>query len=352
MAVQTDHLMNLLLAYSASHRARLLAHPEPTERIGRFLDETVRSLHASLDNPVDAKSDSTLATAIMLSSYQIISPNPFHMSGLTWQTHLSAARKIILARGGAQGMHSRDKVSYFLVRWFAYLDLLGSLSGREIDEPFFSGKYWTNDDGDDEQEEFSVDCFFGFTGRCVSILAKIGELARQCEAEKRDFLEGPDGGMIVSMDSWSPTPSIQNQAMALQQELEDARGKASGHCSHTHHQGQHFRTGSPADEFDAEELLATNDAFHWAALVHLYRRVLNYRTHHPRVQNAVGQIVRSMLKVRQGGTAENCLLFPLFSAGCEAVEIRHREYTLKRMVEVEKSGLTQVSSFPLPLIQI
>lgn len=347
--------MNLLLAYSASHRARLLDHKEPTERIGRFLDETVRSLQASLDDPVAAKSDSTLATAIMLSSYQIISPNPFNMAGLniTWQTHLSAARKIILARGGAQGMHSRDKVSYFLVRWFAYLDLLGSLSGREIDEPFFSGKYWTNDDEEDEQEEFSVDCFFGFTGRCVSILAKIGELARQCEAEKREFLERSSmnpRGMLITRDadplqSWNPTSAIYTAAMALQQELEDARGKASGHCSHTHHHGQHFRTGSPSDEFDAVELLATNDAFHWAALVHLYRRVLNYPTHNPRVQNAVAQIVMAMLKVRQGGTAENCLLFPLFSAGCEAIEHRHREYTLKRMVEVEKSGLTQVRIF-------
>lgn len=349
MAVQTDHLMNLLLAYSASHRARLLDHKEPTERIGRFLDETVRSLHASLDDPTDAKSDSTLATAIMLSSYQIISPNPFHMNGLTWQTHLSAARRIILARGGAQGMHSRDKVSYFLVRWFAYLDLLGSLSGREIDEPFFSGKYWTNDDvEDDEQEEFSVDCFFGFTGRCVSILAKIGELARQCEREKRFLLDDPS---IISshgltyreqLELWSPSQSIKSQAMALQKELEDARGKASGHCSHTHHQGKHFQMGSPTDALDAGELLATNDAFHWAALVHLYRRVLNYPTMNPSVQNAVREIVNAMKNVRQGGTAENCLLFPLFSAGCEAMEDRHRDYTLQRMIEVEKSGLTQV----------
>lgn len=351
VAVQTDHLMNLLLAYSASHRARLLEHPEPTERIGRFLDETVRSLHSSLDNPEDAKSDSTLATAIMLSSYQIISPNPFSMSGLTWQTHLSAARKIILARGGAQGMHSRDKVSYFLVRWFAYLDLLGSLSGRDTEEPIFSGKYWTNDDGEGEAEEYAVDCFFGFTSRCVSILAKIGELARRCEQEKREYAESLGLALTnqamrdQSYDQWTPTPAIFQAAIILQRELEDARGKAVGNCTHSHHHHvglQHYRPGSPSDNFDTEELLAMNDSFHWAALIHLYRRVLNYHTQHPRVQQSVAQIVRSMGKVRPGGTAENCLLFPLFSAGCEAVEGGHREYTLKRMIEVEKSGLVQV----------
>ncbi|KAL7273129.1 hypothetical protein RUND412_004038 [Rhizina undulata] len=346
MAVETDHLMNLLLAYSASHRARLLGHPEPTERISRFIDETVRSLQVSLNHPDKGKSDATLATAIMLSSYQIISPAPFDLPGLTWQTHLSAARKIIMARGGASGMHSRDKVSYFLVRWFAYLDLLGSLSGRDNDEPLFSGKYWTNDDGD-ESEEYSVDCFFGFTSRGVSILAKIGELAKRCERERRSQMEQSEKLMRMNehdiqaqYDSWKPTPEVQREAMTLEGGLEEARTRAIGQCYHNHnHNGfANFRHSEGSDS----ELMATNDAFHWAALVHLYRRVLNHPTRHQRVQNAVAQIVRAMHKVRFGGTAENCLLFPLFSAGCEAIGENHREYTLKRLMEVEKSGLTQV----------
>lgn len=346
--------MNLLLAYSASHRARLLDRPEPTERIGQFLDETIQSLHASLGDPVGAKSDSTLATAIMLSSYQIISPNPLSIGGLTWQTHLSAARKIILSRGGAEGMHSRDKVSYFLVRWFAYLDLLGSLSGRDTEEPVFSGKYWTNDDGEDEAEEYLVDCFFGFTSRCVSILAKIGALARRVEVLKREYAgmqeyaEQPDRGLITPYggiaeriygeSGWTPDKAIFEEARALQLELEDARGKAVGRCTHTHHRGEEH-----SDPLDNMELLATNDSFHWAALIHLYRRVLNFPPTDKRVQTSVAQIVLAMAKVRQGGTAENCLLFPLFSAGCEALDPNHREYTRRRMVEVERSGLVQVS---------
>jgi len=343
VAVETDHLMNLLLAYSASHQARLLGRPEPTERIGGFIDETVRSLNVALNHPVGATSDASLATAIMLASYQIVSPNPFASSGLTWQLHLNAARRIIVSRGGAQSMHSGDTVSYFLVRWFAYLDLLGRLSGREIDEPVLSGsgKYWTNDN-EDERAEYAVDCFFGFTTRCVAILHSIGELARQCEQERKmNSMRSMSRGGRDQSGNWKPSQDVLMKARSLREELRESKEKSVGRCSHAHENGYDFHN---IEEFDEEELLATNDAFHWAAEIHLYRRVLGYASNHPDVQTAVGLIVEAMYKVKQGGTAENCLLFPLFTAGCEAIDYTHRDYTLQRMLEVEKTGLTQVEA--------
>lgn len=336
MAVETDHLMNLLLAYSASHRARLLEHPEPTERIGRFIDETVRSLNEALGSPKDATSDASLATAIMLASYQIVSPNPFAANGLTWQVHLDAARRIIAQRGGAQGMHSGDTVSYFLVRWFAYLDLLGRLSGREIDVPLFSEKYWTNDSGN-EAEEYTVDCFFGFTTRCVSILAKIGELARRCERERSQVPQ-----------YWQPSPEVENEAMNLHSELQDSRARSLGNCIHNHEIDPLQFQVMHSDVAEQEELLATNASYHHAAEIQLFRRVLNYPGNHELVQGSVALIVQAMHKVRQGGTAENCVLFPLFTAGCEAINYRHREYCLRRMLQIEKTGLQQVSN-PCPI---
>lgn len=369
MAVATDHLMNLLLAYSASHRARLLNHPEPTERITGFLQETIKALNSSLADEVESKSDATLATLIMLCSYDIISPTKL----ISWQQHLNAARDIIISRGETSGIHCRDKVSYFLVRWFAYLDVLGSLSGRDNGQPLFSGKYWINDEAD-ESEESAVDCVLGFTSRCVSILAKIGELARRVDVEKRLFVEKQQQELNGNynpkvVDGWTPTEDVLEEAKKLEDELEYARHMAedahnqyhiegsllSTHFNHQHHHHHHrhaphshhhFREGNPSDQDDNAELLATNDAFHLAASVHLYRRVLNYPTSHSKVQRAVALIVGAMHKVRHNGTAENCLLFPLFTAGCEAIEPVHRNYTLKRMKAVEKIGMTQVTNIP------
>ena len=366
VAVGTEKLMNLLLAYSASHRARLLNVPEPTHRINEFLQETIKDLNHSLNDDAEKKSDSTLATLIMLCSYDIISPNKL----ISWRRHLNAAREIILSRGETEGIHCRDKVSYFLVRWFAYLDVLGSLSGRDNDQPLFSGKYWINDNAD-ESEDSAVDCVLGFTSKCVSILAKIGELARRSDQERKIYLEeqlaqgiipGPEGTQGI-IKHWRPPTEIEEQAKRLEQELEYARNQAgevasgqfscemgvNGHSNHKHgyhnhapHSQHNFEQGNPKDEKDNAELLATNDAFHLAASVHLYRRVLNYPSAHTKVQRAVALIVGAMHNVRHDGNAENCLLFPLFTAGCEAIEKVHRNYTLKRMQAVEKMGMTQV----------
>jgi hypothetical protein len=214
----------------------------------------------------------------------------------------------------------------------------------------FSEKYWTNDN-EQESDEYAVDCFFGFTMKCVSILAKIGELARRCEAERKELQESNknimlsnDGMQQQSFQQWTATGEVMQEAQMLHNELQESRVKSLGRCGHDHHENEHlgyFQSGRHSNEFDQQELLATNDAFHWAAQIQLYRRVLNYPSNHKDVQQSVGLIIEAMYKVRQGGAAEACLLFPMFTAGCEATEFRHRDYILHRMVEVEKAGLTQ-----------
>lgn len=131
MAVQDDNLLNLLLAYSASHRARLLRQPEPATRIAIYMRDTFPNLRRALDDPNQVISNSTLATAIMLASLEIISPTAFGIE-VPWQQHLGIAREIIAVRGGPQNMRSvalSNQVVNFLWSWFAYLDVLGSLSG-------------------------------------------------------------------------------------------------------------------------------------------------------------------------------------------------------------------------------
>lgn len=337
MAVHADHLLNLLLAYSASHRARLLEQPEPTEKISGFLDYTVTALAQSLNSPQESTSDITLATAIMLCSYEIISPNSFET---TWQTHLSAARRILMgrqSRGGAS--------AYFLVRWFAYLDVLGSLSGEGV-EPLIPQTYWTEDPDADEPHEFSespVDCVTGTTTRCVEILAKIGELARQCEKMRQDWISSGMG----SADQWSPPRGVLYVAEQLRDELETAKSQATACCAtndpnheHTHVHSPPRAPGSPKSN-SPSELLSCNLAFHCAALVHLYRRVFFYPRETVEVQSAASQIVEAFKGISRGGNAENCLLFPLFTAGCEVVDAERRQYVHERMEGLEKIGMVQ-----------
>jgi hypothetical protein len=101
-------------------------------------------------------------------------------------------------------------------------------------------------------------------------------------------------------------------------------------------------TSSSEISWDATEIYATNEMFHWAGLIHLYRRVYNYPSTHPAVQQSVSQIIDLLFKVRRGSTAEACLLFPMFAAGCDAVDKGQRDKVMERLLAVEGFGLVQV----------
>ena len=286
----------------------------------------------------------------MLASLEIISPNTFEVP-VPWQHHLNVARRMILARGGAQSVHRKDKVSYFLTRWFAYLDVLGSLSGGKNDQPLFHGNYWASDHPSDPSaadEEFQIDCLLGFTSHCVGILAKIAELARQCDNERIDSSTGD-----VNPD-WSPSPTTVDAAIRLKTDLQDARTRRYRGCPHSTSPSSSLNNNFDAVSggMDSEEMVATNTAFHWAGLIHLDRRVLRKPGDDAEVQLAVREIIDALGKVSKGGTAEACLLFPMFTAGCDAREEAQRTEVLDRIRTVERSGMTQVRVDSNPVVRV
>lgn len=332
VAVRDENIMNLLLAYSASHRARMLNQPEPANRIAVWVQDVFPKLRESLTENPNSISNSTLAAVIMMASLEIIASNTFEVP-ISWQSHLQMARQMVMARGGPRGMDRQDRVAYFLSRWFAYLDVLGSLSGNKTDTPLGSF-YWSSENASAD-EEFEIDCLMGFTNRCVGSLAKISELAKQCEVQRIDH----DGNI---RQNWHPSPDIYDQAMHIRRELEE------GLSDQNIHKGCNHRSDAAAESegaWDATEIYATNEMFHWAGLIHLYRRVLGKPATDSEVQIAVREIIGLLYKVRRGSSAEACLLFPMFVAGCDAQDEGHREKIVDRLRGVEGFGMTQVSTF-------
>jgi hypothetical protein len=327
VAVRDADLLNLLLAYSASHRARLLHQPEPANRIALWVKDVFPKLRRALVGD-EAITIGCLATAIMLASLEILSPNAFEVR-IHWRDHLSIARQMIVARGGPQSVHRQDKVSWFLSRWFAYLDVMGSLSGRKNDKPL-SSSYWADDDMDGEGD-FQIDCLMGFTTRCVKILARVAELAKQCESDRLD-----ENGNV--RDEWNPAPNIVAQAEQLKHDLREAREHVYKPCPYRSPSDSESEVG-----WDSLEIIATNEMFHWAGLIHLDRRVLNLPIENQEVQNAVREIVGGLYKIRPGSTTEANILFPLFTAGCHALDMAQREKIMSRLAVVESFGMTHVS---------
>jgi len=285
-------------------------------------------LRRALNEPHQIITNANLATTIMLASLEIISPKSFGIE-IPWQNHLDTARQMIVARGGPRRMQTAsrgDKVSSFLWSWFAYLDVLGSLSGGTVNS---SSSLWILDYETDKEHEFSIDCILGFTSRCVYILAKIAELSRICDGSRI----GPDHTI---RPDWEPSEEIVARAQKLEIDLASSRLHPAKPCTHMQ------SAGEAAYQWDSQEMAATNEAFHWAGLIHLHRRIFGKPSHHKDVQTAVREIFGALYKVRRGSSAEACLLFPMFTAGCDTEGERQRADILERIKVVERSGMTQV----------
>ena len=283
----------------------------------------------------------------MLASLEIISPSTFGVH-VPWQNHLSIARSIIKCRGGGpKSFYRKDPVTFFLTRWLAYLDVLGSLSGRKNEEPLFEGNYWRRSSTapplpppelgmypEDDEADYKIDCLLGFTTRCVSILARIAVLARECDWQRIDADTGK------AKPHWQPPLTVRQEAEELRFDLETARLHPRTQCSH-------MDTDSNGNDIHSHDedtgLEATNAAFHWAGLIHLLRRINNMPKSTPEVQHAVREIVSALEKVPQGGSAEACLLFPMFTAGVEAEEQSVRDTVLGRIKGIEEVGMCQVT---------
>ena len=348
MAIRDENLLKLLLAYSASHRARMLNHPLPSNRIAVWVSEVFPSLRRALEQPPEQISDANVATAIMLASLEIIAPSTFGV-GVAWQAHLGVARRMILARGGARAVDwRRDRVAYFLVRWFAYLDVLGSFTSTGLTSPRAGtpDAMFTADLYDFGREnDFQIDCLLGFPGRLAGLLAAIADLARACDARRAQFADP---------QQWRPDTATVARARQIHDELNSVRAQPYTLCPHraSGAAASSPQTAAANADWEAVEMAATNEAFHAAGLLHLYRRVLGRPREDTEVQRGVRDIVTALRTVRAGGAAEACLLFPLFTAGCEAREQGQRDVVVERVQSMERSGMTQASADPRPYAKV
>ncbi|KAF4842700.1 hypothetical protein CGCSCA4_v008439 [Colletotrichum siamense] len=329
-----DNPMNLLYFHhflnhtaKTSHRAKLLRQREPEMRIALWVQDIFPVLRLALGDREQIISNTSLATAIMLASLEIISPMAFGYE-IPWQTHLNLARDLMRRRLADLRRTSysleEDRVCSFLWSWLAYLDVLGSLSGGTGSDPSRSWvlEYTVYNNVDDQYE---IDCIMGFTTKCVQLLAQVSELARHCDMQRIRS----DG---QARPEWIPDTDCVRRAQKLERELMESMTQPSHPCRHVQN----------VEARDRQEMVLMNEAFHWAGLVHIHRRVFGKSSGHADVQGPVQRILSCMEYVRAGGTAETGFLFPMFTAGCNTLDEDQRSRILERFRSVEGNGMTQV----------
>lgn len=313
------HLLSALLASSAAHRAGQRGEQPPKYLISNLLQTTLEGLRKALDDPAEAIQDTTLATAIALSSYNIISSDVSH-----WRMHLDGAREIILHRRRSETGPSREvSVRSFLFKWFAYLDVIAGASGLTLKEHNYESAVELIQDVTETKpqtvwEPAKVDTFTGFTQRLLPLLLRIGKLAHQKRVAAR-----------MGIDSLQD-PEFDFHVHCLELDLDSAEFEFDHIVIPT------------AEHIDPElemQLRACNEAFHASARIHIQRRLrdLTAEQVHPTVKH----VFEAIKKVPKGSGPEICLLYPLFSAGVEATG-ELRVLAEERMLAMEKIGIGNV----------
>lgn len=283
------------------------------------------ALRRALNDPTQSISNANIATGIMLASLEIVSPTVFGYQ-IPWQRHLGLARDLIADRpDGIRWTRSwteEDQVRAFLWSWLAYLDVMGTLSGGRHDGSVAWILEYQKDEYEEEWDE--VDCIMGMTTQAVYVLAKIAELAKECDALRAK--DPPAEGK-----AWKPPKDIVPRAWAVENEAMTSMARPPQPCKHLHASGNVAR-------WEQRDITALNEAYHWAGLVHLHRRVLAKPSTHEDVQASVLKIHACLSMVPLGSNAEASILFPLFTAACETMEEENRAMVRQRLRSLNRIG--------------
>jgi len=307
-----------------------LKHPEPETRIARYVRDVFPRLRSSLQNP-SMISINNVATSIMLASLEIISPGAFGVQ-IQWHTHLAMAREMFISRASVLGRPNFDEETFFLARWFGYLDILGSLSRPGLMEPLSLETYWVEDPNESDD---AIDCLLGCTRPCMRLLVQVAQLVKESEMSRLD------ANRNVRVD-WYPPYEIDQRAKQLLLSLYESCDVVGFTCTH----GDPNITPVEEAITDMREILSTNKLYHWAGIIQLLRRVYNYPKEFEEVKHAVRMVLDNLETIRDGSPAEACLLFPIFTAACETTEWEQKERFIGRIFDVEEFGMKQVSSHP------
>ncbi|ANB15641.1 putative RNA-binding protein C3H8.09c [Sugiyamaella lignohabitans] len=399
LALNTPHILSLIIAYAATHRAKILHQPEPVEMIGKLLERTFDGLTHSLENEREALSDTTLATAIMLSSYSIISS----AAEESWKTHLHGAREIVVARGIASSLSggiltgsqenigsytpaaipnsnnksygpqplrvihedvSNNEVISFLIRVFAYIDVIGALSSSSASSVLTNNEQvsqlWSIPNWNlSQQRHYSQDLY----GKPISTSTPLGTLMNG--DPDIDFLLGIDLNLIPVL---SKVSSLAKRRRILEQNpheftldaynaensdllsegLELSKILISCCSSGELRRKERIKQGSNLINQHEHTLLlqlaTMNLTFGYSGLIHLYRRVLKLTTDSAPVQELVTMITDLLdQNIPIGSSIEACMSFPIFTTACEVTDPEVRDRYRERMNSMQRFGFGQVS---------
>ncbi|KAI4727900.1 hypothetical protein E4T49_04343 [Aureobasidium sp. EXF-10728] len=323
VAAQTPHLLSAALALSCDQVRRLRGNDsiELHNRASFFLRKAITGLRKAMNDPTEASNFSTICTVLFLCTNEVMAGNTMAM-----RTHLHGAENLLslaLGKNRHETVTDLDDKKLFLVRWFAVVDIFASI--MSLDKTTSSdGQFWNIGAPNGTSSPQHIDEFVGFSLELMPVLARIGRMAR---LQRRRKVLGSSLGSGYAEMADDLDMLLADNILLTEQQLSLLFTRASS-PSLLHTQ----------DPVLVDEAVYVHQMFVHAALLHLYRRVQELPELDPKPAIALGSMLDLLGKLRPESPANVLILWPLFTAGCEAEDPDLRDYIEACMGRIRNYG--------------
>ncbi|KAJ5633421.1 hypothetical protein N7490_009760 [Penicillium lividum] len=243
----------------------------------------------------------TITTAMTLCTNDVCNGN---MN--TWNVHFNGVMQLLSAFMEHHSHSSEvDPYAKCLLKWFATMDVLASLSGLRTAQ---SGLL----DMVSGQSAGQIDDICGFSFDLAPLLAKIADLAHHNDP-------------FTALESVQYDTSIEAEILEARVScLIGATVPEASICS---------------KGYLATELHYTHLAFVHSALLCLHRCIQHLPRDHIKVRNDLKNILDAIQNIGPSSPANILILWPIFSAGCETEIIVERKSIQERMSNMQSLGM-------------
>lgn len=273
-AFGTPHLLHALLASSARHYACLrgVSDESTSTAIVKFTHAALTGLRVAMNEPSQTHKMETVSTALALCTSDVISGNLN-----TWRIHLLGIHKLLLSalEHDSETFRNTDSIWSFLIKWFETLDMFAGISGLRK-STVRRGQYQS------ARRAGYIDEFVGCSLELMPLLAKIGRLARKQTKQIEYTYVTDNAGREDSRTI------LADEIQSTEKQIYSLLGRKV-HPSFAQ---------NPMNMTLAKDMENTHQAFVYASLLHLYRRVEQLPKNHIKPAHAVYQIVDTLQRIR------------------------------------------------------
>lgn len=305
MAMSKSHVMASMLSLAAVHRVNAGLTQNP-KQLALLQVVAVEQLRSKVFYTFGCPTDDITATVLMLCYSDIVAGGDRAHS---WRLHLEGAASLFGRDTSAWTTNSRNPTKVFLDRCFVSIVALANVSGYPPTEAV-STQALRMIEKDDHPGY--IDEFTAYSTDLVQIFVEIGTLLRNRHGVSNK-------AKLQEDESLKLVQRVQTMVNGEQPALEKG-------------------VLSTLSSTRKEEYLKINESYHQAALLHIYQRIRGLQSSAAEVQEIVHRILTllSGVKLLNGPCPGIVCLFPLFSAGCGAVEPGDRKQVRTLLTDMVK----------------